>query len=164
MMTTANNQVVNEMLNSVIENFVSELNNLVGGTSTIESIIEDALESSYADNYIGSMWTADNEQWIGRYGFDILNCIIYIRDEIGSESVDMLLNLYKNKGASRYVLDIHCWTLNWLFSEYDIETRLLEELKLEDETSEFTITEETIGAIEKVLKNAMIEHGDEDLF
>ena len=163
-MMTTNNQVVNEMLNSVIENFVSELHNLEDGESTIEGIIEDALQSSYADNYIGSMWTADNEKWIGTYGFDIFRCILYIRDDLGMESVDELFNLYKNKGASRYVLDIHYWTLNWLFREYDIETRLLEELKVEDETSEFTITEEVISGIEKVLNTAMVEHGDEDLF
>ena len=52
-MVTTNNQPVNEMLNSVIENFISELNNLVGGTTTIENLLEDALRRAYADNYIG---------------------------------------------------------------------------------------------------------------
>lgn len=155
---------VNALLSEVIDNFFVELANHIDETTCVADLLDKALEYCYLDNYIGSYYNDDNKKLVQENGYDISRIPLYLLEEIDTYAVEALLKGYKEKGITRYVLDVHYWALYWLMSEYDLFENLTETLKVEDEATEFKISEWSLHQIKEIFNNVLEEHGDNELF
>lgn len=155
---------VNALLSEVIDNFFVELSNHIEETTCVADLLDTALEYCYLDNYIGSYYNDDNKKLVQENGYDISRLPLYILEEIGADAVDILLNGYKDKGITRYVLDVHYWALYWLMDEYELTEKLTEALKAQDAETEFEISECSLDKIKEIFNEALEEHGDNELF
>ena len=155
---------VNALLSEVIDNFFVELSNHIEETTCVADLLDTALEYCYLDNYIGSYYNDDNKKFVQENGYDISRLPLYLREEIDADAVDSLLKNYEDKGITRYVLDVHYWALYWLMGEYDLSEKLAEALKVEDEATEFEISEWALEQIKEIFNNTLEEHGDNELF
>lgn len=155
---------VNETLNEIVENFLSELSNMDGCLIYLGSIAECVLERAYTDNYIGSMYTSENEEWLTRNAKIVRDCSVWIMEEFGE---DALIRMYKSLseyGPTRMVLDIHSGVLEWFIKTYDIINDIQEELDRDNDYIGMTLDEDSIEKISEVFRAKVLEHGDKELF
>ena len=140
---------VNETLNEIVENFLSELSNMDGCLIYLGSIAECVLERAYTDNYIGSMYVSENEEWLTKNAKIVRDYSVWVMNEYGANALIRLYEGLDYHSATRMVIDIHCGVLEWLISTYDIR---------------MTLDEESIEKISNVFRAKVLEHGDKELF
>ena len=155
---------VNETLNEIVENFLSELSNMDGCLIYLGSIAECILERAYTDNYIGSMYVSENEEWLTNNAKIVRDYSVWVMNEYGK---DALIRMYEGLdyyGATRMVIDIHCGVLEWLISTYDIINDIQEELRRDNDYMGMKLDRDSIEKISGVFRAKVLEHGDKELF
>lgn len=155
---------VNETLNEIVENFLSELSKMKGCIIYLGSIAECVFERAYDDNYIGSMDTLDDDEWLTKNAKIVRDYSVWVMNEYGK---DALIRMYEGLdwyGATRMVIDIHCGVLEWLINTYDIINDIQEELRRDNDYMGMKLDEDSIEKISEVFRAKVLEHGDKGLF
>lgn len=166
-MANETNKVENKMLREVVDNFLGCIKSKIYDTINVApwEFIQDTLDYCYQDNYIRPMMMTDsNEDFVSRHAMEIQRCMLYIERDFSGGTLSEIYQMFEKYSISRYVIDVHHYTIMWFMDTYNIYDIIAERLGLNNVQDEFELTDETFKVITEVFEEKIEEHGDEYLF